>query len=261
MTDATSNQTDPAAAAIILAAGKGTRMQSDLPKVLHEVADRPMVAWVVDACRAVGCSPIVVVVGFREELVRAALGDQDDLIYVTQTEQLGTGHAVEVCRDAMANRTGDTFVLAGDGPLIRSETLAALRTQHRDKQAAATLATAIVDDPTGYGRIIRDSNGSFEAIVEDKNLEASQRDVREIYPSYACFDIPLLFQTLTTLPRNPIGGEYYLTELPAMLRNAGQHVEVLPEVPAEDVLSINTPSQLAKVDDILRARTTGRVTT
>lgn len=241
-------------AAVILAAGKGTRMQSDLPKVLHPVAGQPMLHWVVEAARAVGAAPIILVVGHRADLVRAAFEGQSDIVFVDQPEQRGTGHAVEVCRTELAPHHGDAFVLAGDGPLIRAETLKALATLHGNQQAAATLATAIIDDPTGYGRIVRDTDGRFVRIVEQKNASEDELNIHEVYPSYACMDIQAMLQTLETLPRDPVSGEYYLTELPAMMRRDGRNVEVLPEVPAEDVLSINTPDQLAEVDRVLRER-------
>ena len=241
-------------AAVILAAGKGTRMNSDLPKVLHPVADQPMVHWVVEACRAVGCGPIILVVGHRSDLVRDAFIGATDIIFVEQPEQLGTGHAVEVCRTALSGFEGDGFVLAGDGPLIRSRTLTALLEHHQQTHAGCTLATAVIDDPTGYGRIVRSDDDRFAAIVEEKNATPAERSICEVYPSYACFDMPMLFSTLTDLPRDPVGGEYYLTEVPAMLTRRGEVVELLPEVPSEDVLSINTPVQLSEVDAILRQR-------
>ena len=240
--------------AVLLAAGKGTRMGSNLPKVLHPVAGRPMVHWVVDAARAAGASPIVLVVGHEADCVRQQFVSDDDIIFVDQPEQLGTGHAVEVCRDVLTSRSGDAFVLAGDGPLIRDETLAALATRHRDTNASATLATAIIDDPTGYGRIVRDQDDRFERIVEQKNATDEELAIHEVYPSYACMNIAHMLEALMQLPRDPLSGEFYLTEVPAMMRRDGLIVEVLPEVPSEDVLSINTPAQLADVDLLLRRR-------
>ncbi|MDP7030282.1 MAG: NTP transferase domain-containing protein [Phycisphaerales bacterium] len=253
MTQPTSHD-DPRTTAVILAAGKGTRMGSDLPKVLHEVAGRPMVHWVVDACRAAGVGRIILVIGHRGDLVRASFEGGEDIAFVEQTEQLGTGHAVEVCRDTLSSIGGDAFVLAGDGPLIRTSTLQSMLRTHRGAHAAATLATAVIDDPTGYGRIVRDASGRFDSIVEQKNASPEQAAIREVYPSYACFDVPALLDTLTDLPRDPVGGEYYLTEVPAMMRRSGRCVELLAEVPAEDILSINTPDQLAEVDTVLRGR-------
>jgi UDP-N-acetylglucosamine diphosphorylase/glucosamine-1-phosphate N-acetyltransferase len=240
-------------AAIILAAGKGTRMGGDLPKVLHEVAGRPMVHWVIDAARAANATPIILVVGYREDLVRTACADMD-VTFVTQAEQLGTGHAVAVCEHALTGHSGDTLVLAGDGPLIRTEVLHQLIDTHRDTEAAATLATAELDDPTGYGRIVRDDEGQFDRIVEHKNATKTQLGITEVYPSYAVFDTAALFADLKVLPRNEVSGEYYLTAVPERLREQGRTVSLVHGVPAEDILSINTPEQRAAVDAVLRNR-------
>jgi UDP-N-acetylglucosamine diphosphorylase/glucosamine-1-phosphate N-acetyltransferase len=246
---------------VILAAGKGTRMESDLPKVAHEVAGRPMVLWVADACAAVGCERVVVVVGHRQEVVRSVFDRWDgggaSVEFAVQEPQLGTGHAVQCAAPGLAGSGGDAFVLAGDGPLIRPETLAALLDRHRSTGAAATLATAVLDDPTGYGRIVRDASGAFEAIVEHKDCDASQRAIREVNPSYYCFGLGLLLDALGRVGRNEGSGEYYITDVPGLLLGDGRRVEVIDAVPAEDVLSINTPRQLAEVDRVLRSRLSG----
>lgn len=247
-------------ASIILAAGKGTRMKSDLPKVAHVCAGKPMVRWVVEAAREVNADPIVLVVGHGREHVEAIFADdRDDLRFVLQAEQLGTGHAVAVAREALADFDGDVLVLCGDGPLIRRSTIEQLLHAHRSAHAAMSLATAVIDDPEGYGRIVRDANGRFSAIVEHKNATPAQRAIREINPSYYCADARTLFGALERVKPNPTSGEYYLTDVPALLRESGETVEVVDAVPAEDVLSINTPEQLAEVDAILTARAEARV--
>jgi bifunctional UDP-N-acetylglucosamine pyrophosphorylase/glucosamine-1-phosphate N-acetyltransferase len=252
-----------APAAIILAAGKGTRMAGaegrggDLPKVVHEVGGRPMVCPVVDAALAAGCQPVVVVVGYRQDLVRAALAAYPQVRFAIQEQQLGTGHAVLSARDtleALAREDRPVFILAGDGPLIRPATLRAMLERHRAAAAAATLATSTLDDPTGYGRIIRDEGGRFRAIVEDKNATDDQRRIREVNPSYYCFRPTDLLDALARVQRNPLTGEYYLTDTLALLLSLGRRVEVVQAVPPEDVLSINTPAELAAVDRIYRAR-------
>lgn len=243
--------------AIILAAGKGTRMNSDLPKVAHEVAGQAMVRWVVEACRGAGCRKIVVVVGYAQEVVRKALSGLE-VEFAVQSEQLGTGHAVRCAESCFKSGAsviaGDAFVLAGDGPLIRGETLTALLDRHRATRSAATLATSVIDDPSGYGRIHRDAAGQFVGIVEEKNASAAQKAIREVNPSYYCFDIPALFSSLTKVKRNEASGEYYITDVPTLLMSEGRRVEVIEAVPPEDVLSINNPQQLAEVDRILRKR-------
>jgi UDP-N-acetylglucosamine diphosphorylase/glucosamine-1-phosphate N-acetyltransferase len=245
--------------AIILAAGRGTRMRSDLPKVVFPIGDRPMVCAVVDACIAAGCGRIVAVVGHKQELVRDALrGYGEKVEYAVQDQQLGTGHAVQCAAGLFAQEAAGAgnrvFVLCGDGPLIRESTLRKVSEKHRVSGASATLATAVIDDPTGYGRIVRDGAGRFVAIVEQKNCTPEQLAIREVNPSYYCFDAKALFGALPRVTRNALTNEYYLTDVPALLMRGGQRVEVLEAVPAEDVLSINTPEDLARVDAIYRAR-------
>ncbi|MCW5765021.1 MAG: NTP transferase domain-containing protein [Phycisphaeraceae bacterium] len=244
--------------AIILAAGKGTRMRSDLPKVLHPVGGRPMVAAVVDACRAAGCRRVILVVGYKQELVREAFAGDAGVEFAVQAEQLGTGHAVQcaahLLKDEAAAPGRDVFVLAGDGPLIRARTLKTLLAKHRMADAAATLATSVIEDPTGYGRIVRDRRGRFEGIVEHKQCTPEQLAIREVNPSYYCFDCHELFDALKRVERNPASGEYYITDVPSIMMRQSELVEVIDAVPPEDVLSINTPEQLAEVDAIYRAR-------
>ncbi|HVZ94518.1 MAG TPA: NTP transferase domain-containing protein [Phycisphaerales bacterium] len=247
--------------AIILAAGKGTRMNSDLPKVAHRAAGLSMVEWVADACAAVGCSRIVIVVGHRQEVVRDLFANRSgpgNIEFAIQDEQHGTGHAV-MCAESLfaAEKSApghDVFVLAGDGPLIRPATLKQLLERHRATNSAATLATSVITDPTGYGRIFRDAAGRFSAIVEHKNASPEQLKINEINPSYYCFDVRELFESLKRVGRNPVSNEYYITDVPELLLKAGKRVEVIPAVPPEDVLSINTLEELAKVDAIFRSR-------
>lgn len=243
--------------AVILAAGKGTRMKSDLPKVVHEVAGAPMVRWVVDACRQVGCTNIVLVVGHRQEDVRAVFekgADASMLSYAEQSPQLGTAHAVQCAQPELAGFAGDLLILCGDGPLIRAETLERLIDRHRSTGAALTMATAVLEDPSGYGRILRDDEGRFRGIVEQKNASPSELLIREVNPSYYCIRSETLFSALPRVERNEVSGEYYLTDLPAMLQSEGERVEVIDAVPPEDALSINTPEQLAQADEALRSR-------
>ncbi|MGE3107822.1 MAG: NTP transferase domain-containing protein [Phycisphaerales bacterium] len=252
--------------AILLAAGKGTRMKSDLPKVLHEVGGRPMLCAVVDACREAGCGRIILVVGYKQELVREAMAAQgpawsSGLEYAVQDQQLGTGHAVMCARDAVGELTArPVFVLAGDGPLIRAQTLRQLLQRHTSSGASATLATSIIADPTGYGRIVRNGSGAFMGIVEHKDATPEQRGIREVNPSYYCFDLAELYRTLARVKKNQSSGEYYITDVPALMLAEGKRVEVIAAVPPEDVLSINTLDQLAEVDAIYRTRQVARAT-
>lgn len=258
-----------APSAIILAAGQGTRMRSPLPKVIHPVGGRPMVCAVVEACVEAGCGRVVVVVGYMRELVREALEPLGSMArsrgvsleFAVQDRQLGTGHAVMCaagCFEREASEPGhEVFVLCGDGPLVRAETLRAILRAHREAGAAVTLATSVVEDPRGYGRIVRDGSGRFVGIVEEKNATPEQRGIREVNPSYYVFDARALFGLLERVERNGVTGEYYITDVPGLALGEGLRVEVVRAVPAEDVLSINTPEDLARVDALYRSRGAG----
>lgn len=240
-------------AALILAAGKGTRMGGDLPKVVHPVGGRPMICPIIDACLAAGIDRIVVIVGYKQELVRDALKTYR-VDFAVQAEQHGTGHAVLCAKEALGTKNSDTLILAGDGPLIRASTLKTLLDKHRTSHAAATLATSIIDDPTGYGRIVRDASGKFREIVEHKVATPEQRAIREVNPSYYCFRRSDLFDALAHVTPNAVSKEVYLTDTLSVLLKQGKRVEVVPAVPPEDILSINTPAELAVVDRIYRQR-------
>ncbi len=252
--------TPKALEAIILAAGKGTRMQSDLPKVCHPVGDRPMVCAVVDACLRAGCSRVVVVVGYKQELVREALEEYGDKVeFAIQHEQLGTGHAVVSAMDSYPIETRentDVFVLCGDGPLIRSSTLDKMLDVHHSSGAHATLATSVIDDPDGYGRIVRNGDGRFERIIEQKNANEQELAINEVNPSYYCMNALAMFEALKQVNRNELTGEYYITDVFELMLKNEQQVEVIDAVPSEDILSINTLDHLAQVDSIFRARNT-----
>ena len=241
--------------AIVLAAGRGTRMGGDLPKVVHPIADQPMIRWIVRACRDAGVIRCVVVIGYQGEKVRQALADQPHCVFVEQHEQLGTGHATQMAQHLFAQAdAADCFVLPGDAPLIQATTLQALLATHRQTAAAATLATAVLDDPHGYGRIIRHPDGSFQTIVEQKDTTALQQQVREINTGYYCFRTDHLFDSIDKVRNHNAQDEYYLTDVPALLRQAGHTVALLDTVAPEEMMGINNPDQLEVVDRILRAR-------
>jgi len=240
---------------IILAAGKGTRMNMDLPKVMVPVADRPMICWVVDACLSAGVKRCIIVVGYKGDMIRAIFTDQPRCDFVEQPEQLGTGHAALMAQSHFdPQHPVDVFVLAGDGPLVRAKTLTRLLEMHRRSQTAATIATAVLDNPEGYGRITRYDNGSFDAIVEQKDATPAQLEIKEINPSYYCFRSDRLFDALERVDNNNCKGEYYVTDTPTILRGDGHVITVVSAVPPEDVHGINTPQQLAHVDKIQRRR-------
>lgn len=216
-----------------------------------------MVAAVVDACLDAGCGRVIAVVGYRQDLVREALAPFGDRVgFAEQAEQLGTGHAVRCAMPMLADEPDDVpvFVLCGDGPLIRSETLRTLLDRHRQTDASATLASSVIEDPTGYGRIVRDADGRFVRIVEQANATPAELEIHEVNPSYYCFRLGDLRRGLERVETNPVTGEQYITDIPEILLAGGGRVEVIDAVPPEDVLSINTPEQLAVVDSIYRRR-------
>lgn len=243
------------ASAIILAAGKSTRMNSARPKVLHEICGKPMLWYVLQACYQAGCARTIVVVGHGKEQVIAAFADDQRITWVEQTEQLGTGHAARMAETELRKHPhGDVFILAGDGPLIRSEVLRNLLDAHRQERAAASLATAELESPTGYGRIVRDGEGNFQRIVEELDCTPAQRQIREIFPSYYCVRSDELLHALGRLTNNNGKREYYLTDIFSILLNEGKRVIAVQAVTAEDVLSVNNRRQLAEVDLVMQDR-------
>lgn len=245
-------------AAIILAAGKSTRMITDLPKVMHEVCGRPMLAWVIDACRAVGVGRILVVVGYRKDVIINAFPNQPDLAFVEQKEQKGTGNAVGVCKDHLDGYE-NVLVLCGDGPLVRPDTLKTLLDTHISGHSAGTLATAIVKDPHGYGRIVRDSYGNLQGIVEQSDCTEAQKAITEINPSYYCFGRAAIFDALAKVQPNNVKGEYYLTDAIKILIEDGRQVVAISAVEPDEVHSINSRQQLATVSQAMEQRIQDRL--
>ena len=240
--------------AIILAAGQGKRMKSEKAKVLHEVCGRPMIHYVVEAARGARAKTIIVVVGHGAEQVREALKGEPDVQFATQTEQLGTGHAVKVCRPLLEDYQGPVMILVGDEPLLRPEPLADLMNRQRAERSACLLGTAEVDDPTGFGRILRDSAGRFLRIVEHRDCSAEEKAIREVNPSCYVFELPLLWDALERVDTGNAQGEYYLTDAPERLMEMGHQVSALNALEADDILGINTRQHLAQADAIMQAR-------
>lgn len=250
----------PRFVAVILAAGKGTRLKSELPKVLHEICGRPMLAYVFDACRAAGVRDIVAVVGHRQDLVIDAFRDDADVRWVEQAPQLGTGHAVMVCREQLEGYD-HALILCGDGPLIRAEVVREIIDRHLAEGAAATLATAMIDDPTSYGRIWRDRDGRLLGIVEDGDCTPEQRQIREVNPSYYCFRLADMRPTLDRLQPHPPKNEYYITDCLKQILEAGKKVVGITSVRPADIYSINSRQHLAQVNAVMRDRILDRLMT
>jgi bifunctional UDP-N-acetylglucosamine pyrophosphorylase/glucosamine-1-phosphate N-acetyltransferase len=240
--------------AIILAAGHGKRMKSERAKVLHEVCGRPMIRYVVEAVRGAGAGTIVVVVGYGADQVREALADEPDILFATQERQLGTGDAVRACRPLLEGYQGTVLVLVGDEPLIRPEPLADLLTRREAERAACLLGTAIVPDPTGFGRILRDSAGRFLKIVEERDCSPEERAISEVNPSCYVFELPGLWDALDRLDTGNAQGEYYLTDAPQLLQAMGRRVIALPCLEPDDILGVNTRQHLAQAHAILQGR-------
>jgi len=241
--------------AIILAAGISKRMNTKLAKVLHEVCGRPMLAYVLDACRQVGVERIYVVVGFGVEQVKERFsGNDEDIIWVCQDEQKGTAHAVLCCKEHLKDFEGETLVLCGDGPLIRVQTLKTLTEKHRVELPAATLATAVLDDPTGYGRISRDAYGNIQGIVEDSDCTSEQLAIKEINTGYYLFNNKVLFEALEKVRPDNVKKEYYLTDALSLILSIGHKVIAVTSVRPEESMGVNSREQLSVASKIMQRR-------
>ena len=238
--------------AVILAAGKGTRMKSKLPKVLHKVGGHPMLEHVMDAAEAAGCHDNVVVIGHGAELVRELVGDRARI--ALQAEQLGTGHAVLQAADTLKDFTGTVMILCGDTPLLEAEELEKFYAEHVKSGAAATVMSALMDDPFGYGRILRDANGDVAGIVEQKDASEEQKQIKEINTGNYCVEAPLLFEVLRTLGNDNAQGEYYLTDVLAKLRAMGKKVGGVITADSEMIMGVNSRRQLAEAESVMRRR-------
>jgi bifunctional UDP-N-acetylglucosamine pyrophosphorylase/glucosamine-1-phosphate N-acetyltransferase len=240
--------------AIILAAGQSTRMNTKTAKVLHEVCGRAMLEWVLEACRNAGVQKHIVVVGYGKDQIIERYKDAVDVEFVEQAEQKGTGHAVMCCRDLLEGFKGETLILCGDAPLIRTETLKVLLEKHEQEKSAVTLATAVMPDPTGYGRIIRDGYGNIQGILEHNDCNDRQRAITEVNPGYFCFQTPLLLKALDKIEPNNVKKEYYLTDALHILLHDGYKATAVTAVAAEDAMGVNNRQQLSLVGKIMQER-------
>lgn len=250
---------------LVLAAGLGTRMRSDLAKVLHKIDGKALIAHVVACAAALDPRHIYVVVGHQAEAVKAAVLqelDEEKVSFALQTEQLGTGHAVNSARQFLADKDSTLLILSGDVPLIRASTLAKLIQNHRSHRgtgAGATILTVKLDDPTGYGRIVRDESGFFDKIVEQKDAGEEERKVREINSGIYCFNTRKLFDVLSRVGNNNNQGEYYLTDAPHILREEGDSVSLYLHNDVREVSGINNRAELAEMERAVRTRTINKL--
>lgn len=239
-------------AAVILAAGHGKRMKSDLPKVLHPMGGRPMVVHVIGQARSSGADPIVVVVGHKKELV-IPVAEKEGVAYAVQEQQLGTGHAVKAAQGALAGFSGDVLVLSGDVPLLSGETISRVVAYHQEQDAVATVITAIAPDPSGYGRVIRGEDGMLAAIREHKDCTDAEREIDEINSGIYLFRTDVLFDALDQLDNNNAQGEYYLTDVFAQFFSRGLKVAAYTGE-FDEIHGVNTPDDLRSAEAIWMSR-------
>lgn len=242
----------PALAVVVLAAGKGTRMRSPLAKVLHPLAGCPLIAHVLTAVQPLAPQRLVAVVGHQAEVVRRVC-ERFGACCVVQEPQLGTGHAVAQTRTVLRDFNGDVLVLCGDAPLLRTTTLRRLLNEHRRQRAALTMLTTHLDNPTGYGRVVRNDQGHVTGIVEERDATASQRAVREVNSGVYCLRASFLFAALPSVGRHNAQGEQYLTDVVGLAAADGRPIARLATEP-EEILGVNTPADLAHLETLLRNR-------
>ncbi|HYT49936.1 MAG TPA: bifunctional UDP-N-acetylglucosamine diphosphorylase/glucosamine-1-phosphate N-acetyltransferase GlmU, partial [Pyrinomonadaceae bacterium] len=243
---------------LILAAGLGTRMKSGLAKVLHKLDGRPLIAHVCRTAAALGPRTIHVVVGHQAEQVRAAV-DQElgpgKAAFIHQAEQRGTGDAVLAARNVLADAKSTVLILSGDVPLVRAESLQAFIKEHVASKASCTILTIRLENPTDYGRIVRDDADSFLKIAEQKDANDEERQIREVNSGIYCFDSSKLFRAIQQIQPTNSQHEYYLTDVPGILKGDGEQVSLYQQSDAREVSGINTRAELAEFENLLRRRT------
>jgi bifunctional UDP-N-acetylglucosamine pyrophosphorylase/glucosamine-1-phosphate N-acetyltransferase len=240
---------------VILAAGKGTRMKSGLPKVLHRAGELPLIEHVLRTAATLHPATTVLIVGHQAEVVQGGLAQRLGLQFATQQPQLGTGHALLQAEPALRGQQGTVVLLSGDVPLLRASTLERLVAIHADRGAAATVLTAVVPEPDGYGRVVRGPDGRINAIVEHKDATAEQRAIAEINSGIYAFDLGPLFGALKAVGASNAQGEYYLPDLVSIYRGRGLVVETVVTDDPEEILGVNSRKELAYVTSILKSRT------
>lgn len=234
--------------AIVLAAGKGTRMKSPLPKVLYPVLGRPMIHWVIDALEKIGVTRKILVIGYEADMVKAELANRTGIEFALQEQQLGTGHAVQMAAPLLSAADQSVIVLAGDSPLVQASSLQRLLSYFESGQFDCLLGTLHKDNPFGLGRIVRDSAGSFSKIVEQKDATEEEKQITEVNMSTYAFRTEALLWALLRLSNQNAQGEFYLTDCPAILRNAGNRVEATAVLEPCESLSINTQEEALLVE-------------
>jgi bifunctional UDP-N-acetylglucosamine pyrophosphorylase/glucosamine-1-phosphate N-acetyltransferase len=238
---------------VVLAAGKGTRMRSALPKVLHRAAGLPLVEWVVRAARSMRPKSITIVLGHGSDQVREWFADADDVRFVIQEPQHGTGHALLQAERVLTGRQGTVLLLSGDAPLITKASLERLVAERRERGASVVVATADLVDPSGYGRVVREA-GALQRIIEDRDATPAERAITEINSGIYAFALASLFEALHALGTGNAQGEYYLPELVDVHRKAGRGVLAERITDPDEILGVNTKAELAGVGRLLQGR-------
>jgi len=238
---------------IILAAGKGTRMKSPMAKVLHRLADRILLSYPIALARDMGCERIVVVVGHQADRIRQAV-DDGEIGFVDQTQQLGTGHAICQTADTLTDFDGNILILCGDVPLLRLETIRAMTHLHINEKAAITVLTALLDDPAGYGRIVKDDSNNVIKIVEERDATDREKEIREINTGIYCVRAGFLFEAVQLIDNDNAQGEYYLTDIFGIARSQHAIVRSLVVEDPDETMGINTVTDLEKANRIMAQR-------
>ena len=240
--------------AVILAAGKGTRINADgtgVPKVMRRANGRPLLAYVLDALSFIGKDDTILVVGYKKEDI---LYSYSDYPYAVQDRQLGTGHAVSAARDLLRGYNGGVLVCCGDMPLLTRETYEALASEHAGARNACTILSGTSERPLPYGRVVRDAGGGFLKLVEEKDASPEELKIRELNAGVYIFDAPKLLAALSQLKNSNAQGEYYLTDIPEILHATGEKVGICARDLGSELIGVNTAEQLAEVEELLRTR-------
>ena len=239
--------------AVILAGGEGKRMKSDIPKPMNEVLGKPMLRWVIDSVKEAGIDSICVVTGYKTEITEAYLDSLPfEVSHVLQSERLGTGHAVMMAKDFLKKNSGDVVILCGDAPFMDSGTIEDSYLTHDESGYSATVISAMLDDPTGYGRIVRKADGTLKTITEQKDADEKTLAIKEVNSGGYWFDVEDLLSVLGEIKANNSSNEYYLPDALYLLLDKGKKVTAFTACSADTVLGANDPQQLAELNEIAK---------
>ncbi len=243
---------DKTLACVILAAGRGTRMRSEVPKILHEILERPMIDYVLDLPKAVGAAKTIVVLGYKHEVVKKAI--KDNVKFVIQRSLLGSGDAVNQAKSELSDFDGDVLVLCGDAPLVKEETIRELLNAHRSTKSSCTILTTFLKDPTSYGRIVRDDEGRVIKITEELDATIFEKAIEEINVGAYFYKSKDLFKALSMVKNNNKKNEYFLTDTIGIIARSGKKIETYTTKDTDEIIGINSRIELAKAESVTRRR-------